>query len=136
MGKQTFNPDGLPVPKGSYFQVVVAEPGRVVGIAGQTASDGQGGLVGVGDIRAQTREVLRKIRVGVESVGGGVEDIISVSVFITDARFYSDVNEVRREEFGPSFPVSTMVQCVSLAQPGLLVEINAIAVVPEAKLTL
>ena len=135
MGKQTFNPHGLPVPKGSYFQVAVADPGRTVGIAGQTASDGKGGLVGPGDVRAQTREVLRKIRTAVEAVGGTVEDIVSVSVFVTDARFYSDVNEVRREEFGPSFPVSTMVQCVSLAQPGLLVEINAIAVVPEAKLT-
>lgn len=58
MGKQTFNPDGLPRPKDSYFQVIVAESDGVVGITGQNASDGQGGLVGV------------------ESVGESVEDII------------------------------------------------------------
>jgi enamine deaminase RidA (YjgF/YER057c/UK114 family) len=135
MSKKTLNPEGLPVPRGSYFQVAVSDPGRIVTIAGQTASGIDGEIVGVGDIKVQVREVLRKIQVGVESVGGKIEDIVTCTVYITDARFYSDVNETRREVFGPSFPASTMVQVVSLARPGLLVEINATAVVPEANLT-
>ena len=134
MGKRTLNPEGLPVPKGSYFQVAVADPGRIVAIAGQTASDAEGNVVGVGDIREQTRYALGKIRSGVEAVGGGVEDIVAVTVYVTDARYYPDVNETRREVFGPSFPTSTMVQVVSLARPELLVEINALAVVPESSL--
>ncbi len=134
MGKRTSNPDGMPVPRGSYFQVAVADPGRVVAIAGQTASEADGSIVGIGDIRAQTKHALDKIRIGVESVGGGIEDVVQVTVYITDARFYSDVNETRREVFGPSFPTSTMVQVVSLARPELLVEINALAVVPESSL--
>ncbi|MDA1175432.1 MAG: Rid family hydrolase, partial [Chloroflexi bacterium] len=63
MPKKTFNPEGLPVPRGSYFHVAVADPGRVVTIAGQTSSDAEGNIVGAGDVGAQTREVLRKIRV-------------------------------------------------------------------------
>ena len=136
MTKKTLNPEDLPVPKGSYFQVAVSDPGRIVTIAGQTASGIDGGIVGVGDIRAQVREVLRKIQIGVESVGGKIEDIVTCTVYITDARYYAAVNETRGEVFGPSFPVSTMVQVVSLARPELLVEINATAVVPEADLTI
>jgi 2-iminobutanoate/2-iminopropanoate deaminase len=135
MTKKTFNPEGLPVPRGSYFHVAVADPGRVVTIAGQTSSDAEGTIVGAGDVREQTREVLRKIRVAIESVGGTIDDIVTVTVYITDARFYADVNETRREVFGPNYPPSTLVQVSSLARPGLLVEINATAVVPEANLT-
>lgn len=134
MGKRAFNPDGLPVPRGSYHQVAVADAGRLVAVAGQTSSDAEGNIVGAGDIRAQTREVLRKIRVGVEAAGGTIEDIITMTVYITDARFYRDVNETRGEVFGPDFPTSTLVQVVSLARAGLLIEINALAIVPESRL--
>ena len=134
MPKKTFNPEGMPVPRGSYFHVAVADPGRVVTIAGQTSSDAEGNIIGAGDVRAQTREVLRKLRVAIESVGGTIDDIVTVTVYITDARFYGDVNETRREVFGPSFPPSTLVHVSSLARAGLLVEINATAVVPEANL--
>jgi 2-iminobutanoate/2-iminopropanoate deaminase len=106
----------------------------VVTIAGQTSSDAEGDIIGAGDVKAQTREVLRKIRVAIESVGGTIDDIVTVTVYITDARFYGDVNETRRAVFGPSFPPSTLVHVSSLARPGLLVEINATAVVPEANL--
>ena len=104
MAKRALNPDGLPIPRGSYVQVAVADPGRVVAIAGQTAGDAEGNVIGIGDIREQTREVLGKLRRGVEAVGGTVDDIVAVTVFITDARFYADVNEVRREVFGANFP--------------------------------
>ena len=134
MGKQTMNPEGMPVPRGSYYTVAVADPGRIVAISGQTASDAEGNVVGVGDIREQTRATLTKIRLAVEAVGGGIEDIVALTVYITDARFYADVNETRREVFGPSFPTSTMVQVVALARPELLIEINALAVVPESSL--
>ena len=134
MPKKTFNPEGMPVPRGSYFHVAVADPGRVVTIAGQTSSDAEGNIIGAGDVRAQTREVLRKLRVAIESVGGTIDDIVTVTVYITDARFYGDVNETRREVFGPNFPPSTLVHVSSLARAGLLVEINATAVVPEANL--
>lgn len=132
MGKKTLNPEGMPTPRGSYSQVAIAKPGRFVFIAGNTASDGEGTTVGVGDIRAQTRHALTKLIRGVESAGGTKEDLVALTVFTTDARYHRDVNEVRREVLGSNFPTSTMVQVVALARPELLVEINAIAVVPES----
>ena len=77
MPKRTLNPEGLPTPRGSYFHVAVADPGRVEALAGQTASDVDGNIVGAGDVGAQTREVLRKLRVAIESVGGTIDDIVA-----------------------------------------------------------
>lgn len=132
MAKTTLNPDGLPVPRGSYSLVNIAQPGRMVFIAGQTASDNEGKVVGVGDPREQTRYVLGKIRHAVEAVGGTLNDIVAMNVFTTDVRYHRDINETRREFLGANFPTSTMVQVVALARPELLLEINAVAVIPEA----
>lgn len=130
MGKTTMNPEGLPVPRGSYSLVAIAQPGRMVFIAGQTASDPQGNVVGVGDVRTQTRYIIEKIKRAVEAAGGTINDVVSMSVFTTDVRYHRDINETRREVLGANFPTSTMVQVVALARPELLLEINAIAVLP------
>jgi enamine deaminase RidA (YjgF/YER057c/UK114 family) len=129
MAKTIMNPEGLPTPRGSYSLVNIARPGKMVFIAGQTASDPQGNVVGVGDVRAQTRYILGKIQKAVEAVGGTIDDVVAMSVFTTDVRYHRDINEVRREFLGANFPTSTMVQVVALARPELLLEINATAVV-------
>ncbi len=128
MGKTTMNPEGLPVPRGSYSLVAVAQPGRMVFIAGQTASDPQGNVVGIGDVRAQTRYVIEKIQRAVEAAGG-TNDVVAMNVFTTDVRYHRDINDTRRELLGSNFPTSTMVQVVALARPELLLEINATAVI-------
>ena len=129
MAKTAFNPDGLPTPRGSYSLVNIAQPGRLVFIAGQTASDPQGSVAGIADVRAQTRYILEKIKRAVEAAGGTIDDVVAMSVFTTDVRYHRDINEVRREFLGGNFPASTMVQVVALARPELLLEINATAVI-------
>jgi enamine deaminase RidA (YjgF/YER057c/UK114 family) len=99
-------------------------------IAGQTASDHEGKVVGVGDAREQTRYVIGKIQRAVEAAGGTLDDIVAMNVFTTDVRYHRDINETRREVLGGNFPTSTMVQVVALARPELLLEINAVAVIP------
>jgi enamine deaminase RidA (YjgF/YER057c/UK114 family) len=130
MAKITLNPEGLPVPRGSYSLVTISQPGRMVFIAGQTASDPQGNVVGIADARAQTRYVIEKIQRAVEAAGGTMNDVVVMNVFTTDVRYHRDINEARRELLGSNFPASTMVQVVALARPELLLEINAIAVIP------
>jgi enamine deaminase RidA (YjgF/YER057c/UK114 family) len=122
MGKKTLNPEGMPIPRGSYSQVAIAEPGRLVFIAGKTASDGEGKIVDVGDIRARTRtrHALTKLIRSVEGAGGTKEDLVALTVFTTDARYHRDVNDVRREVLRSNFPTSTMVQVVALARPNCL----------------
>jgi enamine deaminase RidA (YjgF/YER057c/UK114 family) len=130
MPKITLNPEGLPVPRGSYSLVTISQPGRMVFTAGQTASDPQGNVVGIADARAQTRYVIEKIQRAVEAAGGTMNDVVAMNVFTTDVRYHRDINETRRELLGSNFPASTMVQVVALARPELLLEINAIAVIP------
>jgi len=129
MAKTTMNPEGLPAPRGSYSLVNIAQPGRMVFIAGQTASDPEGKVVGIADARAQTRHILEKIKRAVEAAGGTINDVVAMSVFTTDVRYHRDINEARREMLGANFPTSTMVQVVALARPELLLEINATAVI-------
>jgi enamine deaminase RidA (YjgF/YER057c/UK114 family) len=123
------NPQGLSTPRGSYSLVNIAQPGRMVFVAGQTASGPQGNVVGIADARAQTRYILEKIKRAVEAAGGTINDVVALSVFTTDVRYHRDINEVRREVLGANFPTSTMVQVVALARPELLLEINATAVI-------
>jgi len=129
MAKTTLNPDGLPAPRGSYNLVNIAQPGRMVFIAGQTASDHDGKVVGVGDASEQTRFILGKIKRAVEAAGGTMSDVVALNVFTTDVRNHRAINETRREVLGGNFPTSTMVQVVALARPELLLEINATAVI-------
>jgi len=117
------------VPRGSYSLVNVVQPGRMVFIAGQTASDHDGTVVGVGDAKAQTRFILGKIQRAVEAAGGTINDVVALNIFTTDVGNHRDINETRREVLGSNFPTSTMVQVVALARPELLLEINAIAVI-------
>ncbi len=130
MGKKTLNPSNMPIPRGSCSQVAIA--GNFVFIAGNTATDFDGNVVGIGDIRAQTRQALDKVKRAVEAAGGTLDDIVSMTIFVTDARYYSAVNEVRGEVMGSNFPTSTMVQIVALAWPELLIEMNAVAVLPDS----
>lgn len=129
MSKTTMNPQGLPVPRGSYSLVNIAQPGRLVFVAGQTASTPEGGVVGIGDVRAQARYIIGKIQRAVEAAGGTLHDVVAMNVFTTDVRYHRDINDVRRELLGPEYPTSTMVQVVALARPELLLEINATAVI-------
>jgi enamine deaminase RidA (YjgF/YER057c/UK114 family) len=129
MAKTTLNPEGLPLPRGSYNLVNIAQPGRMVFIAGQTASDHEGKVVGAGDAKEQTRFILGKIKRAVEAAGGTMNDIVAMSIFTTDVKNHRDINETRREVLGGNFPTSTMVQVVALARPELLLEINATAVI-------
>jgi len=81
MAKTAMNPEGLPVPRGSYSLVTIAQPGRMVFVAGQTASDPQGNIVGVGDARAQTRYIIEKIKKAVEAAGGTLNDVVAMNIF-------------------------------------------------------
>ncbi|MGH7817770.1 MAG: RidA family protein [Candidatus Binatia bacterium] len=106
MAKTTLNPDGLPAPRGSYSLVNIAQPGRMVWIAGQTASDHDGKVVGVGDARAQTRFVLGKIQRAVEATGGTMNDVVVKNVTLirpqivaaNRARQFVPIRVIEREE--------------------------------------
>ena len=103
--------------------------GNTIYVAGQLPYDKDGNLVGHGDIKAQTRRIFENMRKIVEAGGGKMDDLVKITVFVTDVRYREPYAEVRSEFFGPNPPASTLVQIANLAVPGALIEIEGIAVV-------
>ena len=126
-----FNPPGVAEPFGIFSNGAWQPPGRVLHVAGQVAWDEDGRLVGPGDIRAQTRQTLLNVQRIVESVGGTMEDIVTVTVFVTEMSGLKAIHEVRAEFFQKPYPTSTLVRVAGLVDAELMIEINAVAVVPE-----
>jgi 2-iminobutanoate/2-iminopropanoate deaminase len=91
--------------------------------------DNEGNVVGEGDIKRQTETVLDLVKTVVEEAGGGMDDIVKVTVFIMDMGLYDEIHEVRRRYFEEPYPASSMVEVSALIDPRLLIEIEAVAVI-------
>ncbi len=122
----------LPAPmRGGAFSAGVEAPaGRTVYVSGQVSMDAGGNVVGEGDAKAQTEKVLDNVSVVLEEAGGSLDDVVKVTVFITDMGMYDEIHEVRRRYFGEPYPASSMVEVSALIDPRLLVEVEAVAVIP------
>ena len=130
MPKEIIHTDKLATPTGIMSQGVKVPSGHIVFASGQTARDATGAIVGVGDIRAQTRQTLDNVKAVLEAAGATLEDIVKVQVFITNVEHYADIHAVRSEYFKSDYPASTMVEVTALVHPDMLIEIDAIAVIP------
>ena len=100
--------------------------GNQVFIAGMTAGDGKGGVLGDGSTYSQARETFGKIKHLIEAAGGTMNDVIRVDIYVTDITQREEVWKARREFFTGDFPTSTLVEVRALATPQLFVEVNAI----------
>ncbi|HEX6710337.1 MAG TPA: RidA family protein [Rubrobacter sp.] len=131
MSRREITSSKLPSPmRGGAFSAGVEAPaGRTIYVSGQVSMDAAGNVVGEGDIRLQTETVLEHVKTVVEEAGGGMGDIVKVTVFIRDMRLYDEIHEVRRRYFEEPYPASSMVEVSALIDPGLLIEIEAVAVV-------
>jgi len=103
--------------------------GNVIYVAGTTATDEQGTLVGVGDAYVQTRQALRNIERALVQAGATLQDVVRTRLFVTDIKLWQEVGRAHGELFGAIRPASTLVQVSALVDPGMLVEIEAEAIV-------
>ena len=122
------NPPSLSAPTG-YTHVVEVLRGKMVYIAGQVAFDQSGNVVGVGDFKAQTRQVLENLKAALSAAGATFENVVKVNTYVTDMSQLQTLREMRGEYFGAHPPASTLVQVVRLARPELMIEIEAVAAV-------
>jgi 2-iminobutanoate/2-iminopropanoate deaminase len=96
-------------------------------ISGTMPWDLERQVVGVGDVKAQTRQVIKNMQALLEKEGGTLKDIIKVTFFLTDIRDKAAVWEVRKETFGDARPASTLVEVTHLVDPLCLLEVEAVA---------
>jgi aminoacrylate peracid reductase len=105
--------------------------GNLLFISGTTAGDERGQIVGPGDIVAQTRYIFEKFGRLLRAAGGGFEHIVETTDYVTTTENYARSGAVRREVFGEHFPTATGVIVAGLLREGALIEISAVAVLPD-----
>ena len=102
---------------------------RQIFVAGTTATDASGNLVGHGDAYAQTACILRNIESALGAAGASLSDVVRTRIFVTDIERWREIARAHREAFGEIRPAATMVQVERLIDPQMLVEIEVDAVV-------
>jgi reactive intermediate/imine deaminase len=119
---------GLPEPLSHYTDAVLA--GNTLYVSGLVAFDADGKVVGKGDVVEQTRQIFRHLRAVLDAAGAKPDDVTKVTIFMRDVRQRPDINPVRKEFFGEHRPASTLVEVSRLVHDDLLLEIEAVAVLP------
>ena len=123
------NPEAVHHPTG-YTHIVEVTAGRPVYISGQVALDPTGALVGLGDIRAQARQVFDNLQAALQAVGAGFEHVVKLTYYLVDATQLPVVREVRDQYVNTQQPpASTAVEVQRLVRDDLLIEVEAIAVI-------
>jgi enamine deaminase RidA (YjgF/YER057c/UK114 family) len=124
------NPPDLGTPPG-YSQIVEVSASKMIFIAGQTALDRDGNVVGPGDFAAQAAQVFDNLTVALQAVGCTPVNLVKLTVFLTDIGNLSDYREARNRFFAkvtpPAAPAVTLVEVSKLYGPQFLIEIEAIA---------
>jgi len=114
----------------TYSQAIrVTGAETILFISGQVDYDAKGGPGHAGDFPAQARATFEALKAQVEAAGGTMASIVKLNTYLVDIRHRTEMAAIREEFFGKKGPASTLVGVTALAQPGWLIEIEAIAVI-------
>ena len=112
-----------------YSEAVITEGGRIVWLAGQTATVDDAGKSLAGDFEGQVRQLFKNLDRTLQKAGGKLGDMVQMTVFITDVRYGDRLTQIRREVFGDNFPGSALITITALAVPDAKIEIQGFAVI-------
>jgi enamine deaminase RidA (YjgF/YER057c/UK114 family) len=130
--RTALNPPGVFPPRGNYVHAVVVSAPTLVFVAGQTALDADGNVVGKGDIEAQTRQVFRNLELILEAAGSSLQDVVTWTIYDTDPDAHREaISRVSKELMGGVYPASSRIGVTRLANPDYLLEIDAVAIVRD-----
>ncbi len=130
--KQQITSPKLRKPNGHFSHATaIAATGKMVFVSGLTARKADGTIAGLGDVSEQTRQVCENLKATMEEAGGTLDDIVRVDVYVRNMEHFEAIHEVRRQYFTGIAPASTMVEVSKFVSPDYLIEINAIAVLPN-----
>lgn len=101
--------------------------GNTVYVSGTVGWDPDGNIVGPDDMLAQSRQAFANLREVLAEAGATLDDVVKINAFLTDIDRYGEYSQARAEAFTGNLPASTAVATPALIDPGLLVEIEAVA---------
>ncbi len=105
--------------------------GPYVHVAGTTATDEKGNVVGVGDPYRQAAYIFKKIGAALERAGSRFEDVVCTRMFVTDIKTWEEIARAHHEIFEEIRPAATLLEVSNLVTPEMAVEIEAVAIIPE-----
>src|SRR6202051_4427398 len=120
---------GAHAPKRAYSLAVITEGGKTIWVAGHTGAVDDAGKSLAGDFDAQCRQTFRNIDKTLAESGAKLADLVTMTVFLIDARYTTRMTELRTEIFGKDFPASAAITVAGFAQPEMMIEIQCVAVV-------
>ncbi|GAC1399433.1 MAG: RidA family protein [Ktedonobacteraceae bacterium] len=131
MEKAIINPPTLAHPSGFNHGIAVTG-GRLLFLAGQTASDKEGRIIAPGDLVAQYEQILRNLRTVVEAAGGTMQNIVKITIFVSDRDDYlahlQPLGKAHQAFFGSYYPATALLEISRFFQDEALIEIEGIAV--------
>jgi len=128
-GREEFRIEDLNEPISHYTDAV--RFGDTLYISGVAALDAKGELVGGDDVAAQARKTLENMDLILKAAGASFADVLKVTVYLTDVNDRQAINPVRKVFFGDARPASTLIGVNELAIPGMKIEIEAVAGLPD-----
>ncbi len=126
--RQEYRVEGMGEPISHYTDAV--RWGDLLFLSGVVAADKEWKLIGGDDPTQQARALFVNMGKMLKAAGAGPQDVLKVTVYLTDVDDRSSVDIARKEFFGPHRPASTLVEVSSLAHPSWKVEVDAIAGIP------
>lgn len=129
MNRETFSSGSPWEPLVGYSRAVRVGP--FIHVAGTTASDSEGRIIGEGDAYAQMKFALQKIERALREAGAEMRHVVRTRTFVTDISRWQEIGRAHGEVFGEIRPASTMVEVRALIDPRMLVEVEADAIVDE-----
>jgi reactive intermediate/imine deaminase len=126
--REEYRVAGLAEPISHYTDAVKA--GGLLFLSGLVPVDEEGRVVG-GDVAEQARQIFRNMELVLQAAGCDFEDVVKVTSFLLNVGDRAAINPVRQEFFGAARPASTLVEVSALAVPGALLEIEAVAAIPD-----
>ena len=114
----------------AFSPAVITQGGTMIFVAGHGGHEDDQGRSLAGDFDAQTRQTFKNLDATLKEAGGSLKDLVTMTVFIIDSRHGTRFTDIRREIFKEKFPASALITCAGFARTAMMVEIQAIAVIP------
>jgi len=122
LSKECYAPDARSQER-AFSRAVITEGGKTVWLGGQTGSPEK-------NFEGQVRDIFAELEKTIKAVGGaGLQDMVTMTVFINDVRLGDRLTEIRKEIFKQCFPGSALITVTGFARPGILIEIQGMAVI-------
>ena len=116
----------------AFSPAVITRGGRIIWLAGQTTTEDLNGKSLMGDFQGQTRAVFALMDRTLKASGGSLKNLVTMTIFLKDPRYGDELLKVRREMFPDGkFPSSTLITISDFALPGILIEMQGVAVIAD-----